>query len=676
MNAHLATLSARSHSLRRCARLNLESLEVRDVPSFTYTPIDFHQFHNLRIQDLQPGMQSCPVGNVTLGGVPFSIPTSGSNTWLGAGQSSITINVGIAGVGEVDTLMNTIYGTSGVNNASLEFFGSNGAYFRKDLVGGSDIRDHHNALWTNSINNTTTTNVFINGADRVDKQQITLPAEFLTQTLQTIRVNDYGNNNYGGTPLSSWRDAMLYGLTVGVDAQPDLTPTSLTWNTAQGGIDFGYKVSVAQLAQDTTAMLYWATGTTIDTILETATTPITIPETTPVDQVQTVHLSPDDFPGGPAPGARYLIAVVDADNEIDEGSQGEQNNVLPLAIPLAIAVDAASNGTAVFHLAIDPLTLDPQRPVVHAHALVTGVSPGAVQATTFTWTTQVYYHAPIGSHGRDIPDAPFAEVTTGPDYTPQFPRIRGGNLTFSVAAQVAGLTFTATQDSSGNQPLMIVGDNPTPQQISSYITNNIQTPKEWPNQYQDSYQTIIRKIIRAETRDNNAGIGQFLNNGQPFWSTHDNPDAYGAGLMQISSATADQVWNWKANIAGGVAVFNDKLRVAKAYFDNLVVALMAEVEGNQQQYGVKHVIPPRITANMLVEDAIRGYNGYTFNSPNNLHEWRPLRDPQTGLLILKKHGQAGEIQWERTPITLRYNSAGEPIGDPNYVMVVLGQQNF
>src|SRR5262249_38120236 len=43
-----------------------------------------------------------------------------------------------------------------------------------------------------------------------------------------------------------------------------------------------------------------------------------------------VSSRPADFPGGPAPGAKYLLEVVDPDNKINEGAQGEQNNVLPL----------------------------------------------------------------------------------------------------------------------------------------------------------------------------------------------------------------------------------------------------------------------------------------------------------------------------------------------------------
>lgn len=111
------------------------------------------------------------------------------------------------------TLINTSYGQPGLPAlASLEFFGSDGAYFRQDLIGDVDIRDHFFAFWTNSINNTTTTNVFTSGAgflneSRVDKQFISLSSDFADETLERIRINDIG------TPLV--QGVILYGITVG-----------------------------------------------------------------------------------------------------------------------------------------------------------------------------------------------------------------------------------------------------------------------------------------------------------------------------------------------------------------------------------------------------------------------------------------------------------------------------
>jgi hypothetical protein len=127
-------------------------------------------------------------------------------------------------------------------------------------------------------------------------------------------------------------------------ASPDIVPTSLAWNPTKGGVDFSYKVTGGPLPEDTTAQLYWASGTTTDAILKPATTPVTIPKVVPVDQVQSVHLAPTDFLGSPAPGATNLLAVVDPDNKIAEGTTGEINNVLALAYDPQITVVAKYDG--------------------------------------------------------------------------------------------------------------------------------------------------------------------------------------------------------------------------------------------------------------------------------------------------------------------------------------------
>ena len=115
---------------------------------------------------------------------------------------------------------------------------------------------------------------------------------------------------------------------------PDLAATSLTWNTAQGGVDFTYQVSGSALPQDTTAALYWASGTTADTILEPAATPIPIPSTTPVGVPQTVHVAPHDLPGGPPPDAKYLLLELNPDKTVHESDEAnDTNNLRSIPIP-------------------------------------------------------------------------------------------------------------------------------------------------------------------------------------------------------------------------------------------------------------------------------------------------------------------------------------------------------
>ena len=174
-------------------------------------------------------MYDYPEGDLVWGGIPFSIPTGGNNYWssrwscngpppeepcaLADNPRSIDVAVHRFGVREVHTIINTAWGRSGTPAyAWLEFFGSGGAYFRKDLVGNDDVRNWDSSS-PNEINGITTVNVFAEDPDGkyerlLDKQMIELPNEFHTQTLETIRMTDNG-----GESLSR---AFLYGITVGV----------------------------------------------------------------------------------------------------------------------------------------------------------------------------------------------------------------------------------------------------------------------------------------------------------------------------------------------------------------------------------------------------------------------------------------------------------------------------
>jgi hypothetical protein len=100
------------------------------------------------------------------------------------------------------SLINTYWGNPDSNaQASIEFFGTNGAYYKKDLIGNVDIRDWNQNQFTNTINGTSTVNVlnyYTAGIHRMDMQEYTLPDVFSTETLTSIRLTDQrvGQNLY------------------------------------------------------------------------------------------------------------------------------------------------------------------------------------------------------------------------------------------------------------------------------------------------------------------------------------------------------------------------------------------------------------------------------------------------------------------------------------------------
>jgi hypothetical protein len=193
--------------------------------------VDLSPYANARIQNYQPSAAGYPEGMVTLGGVPFNIQAvGGNNAWnaevvAGAYPHVLSIPLNISNATQAYTLINTFYGQPGPTSfIKLEFFGTGGAYYSKDLIGNVDVRDHFFASWTNTINGTSTTNVYSSGGgpfqeSRLDMQQILLPSIFQGQTLTEFRLT-----STGGVLIS---DASIQGLTI-VNASNVPEPASLT----------------------------------------------------------------------------------------------------------------------------------------------------------------------------------------------------------------------------------------------------------------------------------------------------------------------------------------------------------------------------------------------------------------------------------------------------------------
>ena len=160
-----------------------------------------------------------PTGTQNFGGVPFAIPAGPNNYWAGAaaanfgpGTVSLTIPVGVPGVTSVFTVLDTMWGWAGPNAyLFITFNGSNGATETVPLVGNVKVRDYNNDGNTNTINNTSTIQVWDNGlGQRLDRQEYILPAAFASQTLTSVTITDTGNEGNG----TDGSRAVLAALTV------------------------------------------------------------------------------------------------------------------------------------------------------------------------------------------------------------------------------------------------------------------------------------------------------------------------------------------------------------------------------------------------------------------------------------------------------------------------------
>ncbi len=182
----------------------------------------------------------------------------------------LRVPVDVFGATSVQTLMDTAWGTSTPGLASVEFIGTGGADYVLNLVGGVDVRDYNRNVFTNTINGTTTQNVFTtsDGQNRLDKQSIALPAAFASQTLLQIAFIDNGANYSqrlfvagvtvetatvaGNTRTQTTLVPSSGNTTVGTPVTYTATVTSPTGGAIPtGSVTFSYNYSLTNFATQT-----------------------------------------------------------------------------------------------------------------------------------------------------------------------------------------------------------------------------------------------------------------------------------------------------------------------------------------------------------------------------------------------------------------------------------------
>lgn len=172
--------------------------------SAQFVQLDFSaQFNMPRDAEFLANGDTFPYGMNERLGVPFNMGGTAdpSDLWgwnayfaVTGGEAVLTVPVNEYGVTRVYSLINTYWGAAGPDSfASITFDATGGLSWTKDLVGNEDIRDYNQAVWTNSINGTTTREWFNNGiGQRLDMQQYDLPAAFASETLVSITIRDIG----------------------------------------------------------------------------------------------------------------------------------------------------------------------------------------------------------------------------------------------------------------------------------------------------------------------------------------------------------------------------------------------------------------------------------------------------------------------------------------------------
>jgi hypothetical protein len=143
-------------------------------------------------------------GPLTVADIPFMLATIGQNADTAiiqspetSGMVTFSIPISLVGITSAYTLINTAFGVCGTTVGELDFVGSSNT-FAYTLTEGINVRDHFNGTNCNTVTNVAGTASFGNGADRLDMQEISLPASFATDTLERIDFKSFGQ---GGWPF-------------------------------------------------------------------------------------------------------------------------------------------------------------------------------------------------------------------------------------------------------------------------------------------------------------------------------------------------------------------------------------------------------------------------------------------------------------------------------------------
>jgi len=344
----------------------------------------------------------------------------------------------------------------------------------------------------------------------------------------------------------------------------------------------------------------------------------------------------------------------------------------------------------------------PAMPSMGAKAKVVGISPDPTAKTKFYW--QISLRLDIGLpvfYDDDIQQNNL--VTTGEQTIPitfkDPTAFRGGTLKFTATAVVDGKSLTGVLDN-----VEIQGENPLRNDIQTSITNSV-PPTGLSGLAVTDIVDALKRIACQESRQRqfdalaDGGVGPVLIS----------PDL-GVGVFQITTTDrclfpfidcVNVVFNWQANTKEGWNAFKTKIGYAKAYPKALAsspeYADYIKTVINPQRVAAKlsPITTPPAPAftttgpigsnppNQLLEDAVRGYNGYStqlilppdqpvYDSNDNpvlLHEFIPDADYLIALPNSKLKGLDKDPKvWTRVSPDQRPRN-----GDPNYVKNVISR---
>jgi hypothetical protein len=369
---------------------------------------------------------------------------------------------------------------------------------------------------------------------------------------------------------------------------------------------------------------------------------------------------------------------------------------------------------------------------------ITGVNPDPTSTTTFRWKIRVLYQTRTTTarqtevfweqeaQGSSLPTDTVRRqcgtiVGEFAGSGSHLSCVAGGEVLFEVRATVNGQELMASREG----PKILAGNNPS--------QGNVQTRIDSLSDGDMEKATWLKRIACRESGGicrSAPGQRQFVMpehtsdsccttfrqcKGEPVWNSGGDG---GVGIMQITLTnrlprpSPAEIWDWRCNVDEGVRVFDiDKRPEAEAYPSAVqngrdfrdMVTRTNQWRRSQRMQEVRIIVPDystaqfrlyqvrepalngqRVQRDMLVEDTIRGFNGFPIpdNNPGQFglrwHEFwlwtRRVDIPNVGnnLEILEVENEGPDPTnptkriayaiWERIPAASR-----PAVGDPNYV---------
>lgn len=338
------------------------------------------------------------------------------------------------------------------------------------------------------------------------------------------------------------------------------------------------------------------------------------------------------------------------------------------------------------------ITPEPKMPVITAKAAVTGLPPGENAKVKFTWSVTLSIRNGSGQRIAFDQDIKQNKTTKGDQlYVLELKKsdmVRGGDLTLIATAKLANGQEVRGQTFG----LMIWGQNPQRADMQAYMDTYLQ----------QKYGGGLKGLSLADLQNTTKRIA-CQESGQSQFQTQLNgiglpliDPKNGVGLFQITRTTKcpnpfaadclNAVFNWKLNAQLGIVNLAEKVNIAKQYpkslsndsnygeYVNSVINPQRRLQGleliplkqNSNGIFVKLQAPEFLTSgsldlpgrNQLLEDAIRGNNGYS----GGLHEFTTQEAALVTLTL-------NELKTDAKRFWRIVLPAERPmgVGDPSYV---------